>query len=95
MNSPASNEIGELDSVYAERAGIAGLESYPDRAGIGWEDTNRSLLEVAAGNTIGEATKFYQTFSTITLGDPVAHLPHLDNGSNFDRTIGRQIASGK
>lgn len=52
------------------------------------------LLEVAAGTTIGNATKFYQTFSTITLGDAVSHLPKIVTSSNFDHTIGTQIMTG-
>lgn len=52
------------------------------------------LLEVAAGTTIGSATKFYQTFSTITLGDAVSHLPRISTMSNFDRTIGTQLTVG-
>lgn len=95
FDTSSLNEMGELDPAYKERSDIDGLESYPTKTGIGWEGTNRSLLEVASETTFGNATKFYQTFSTITLGDAVAHLPHLDNGSNFDRTIGKQISVGK
>lgn len=62
-----TNEIGILDAAYMAKSGPTGLEAYPKQTGIGWEGTNRMLLEVAAGTTIGNATKFYQTFSTITL----------------------------
>lgn len=88
-------EIGNLDPAYTTKSGLSGLEDYPKKAGIGWEDTNRTLLEAAAGITIGNATKFYQTYSTITLGDAVSHLPRVSTTSNFDRTIGTQISQGK
>lgn len=90
----AMSEIGDLDTAYLSKTGPMGLEQYPKQTGIGWEDTNRTLLEVAAGTTVGAATKFYQTFSTITLGDAVSHLPPVVGASNFDRTIGTQISSG-
>lgn len=40
-------EIGTLDTSYTAKAGPVGLEHYPKKAGIGWEDTNRMLLEVS------------------------------------------------
>lgn len=90
----STGEMGNLDPTYMIKSGLVGLEDYPKKTGIGWEDTNRMLLEVAAGTTIGNATKFYQTFSTITLGDAVSHLPKVSTTSNFDRTIGTQISVG-
>ncbi len=90
----STNEIGDLDPAYVAKSGPDGLENYPKKTGIGWEGTNRSLLEMAAGTTVGNATKFYQTFSTITLGDAVSHLPKLSTSSNFDHTIGTQISVG-
>ncbi len=94
FSDSASNEIGTLNPVYITNAGISGLENYPKETGIGWEQSNRTLLEVAAGTTVGSATKFYQTFSTITLGDAVSHLPKVSTSSNFDHTIGTQISVG-
>lgn len=44
--------------------------------------------------TVGDATKWFQTFSTITLGDAVAHLPKASPDQNFDHTIGKQISIG-
>lgn len=49
------------------------------------------LLEAAAGTTIGNTVKAYQSFSTITLGDAVSHLPRVVTDSNFDRTVGTRI----
>ncbi len=90
----ATGEIGALDTAYITKSGLNGLEDYPKKTGIGWEGTNRMLLEVSAGTSIGNATKFYQTFSTITLGDAVSHLPRVSTTSNFDQTIGTQISVG-
>lgn len=90
----STGEFGELDAAYLAKSGPEGLEQYPKKTGIGWEDSNRTLLEISAGGTVGNATKFYQTFSTITLGDAVSHLPKISTASNFDRTIGTQISSG-
>jgi hypothetical protein len=54
------------------------------------------MLEFAAGNGMGDSTRFYQTYSTINLGDPVAHLPSKKNPvTKQDRTIGKKIAEGK
>lgn len=89
-----AGEIGTLDAAYVAKSGADGLEDYPKKTGIGWEGTNRMLLEAAAGTSIGNATKFYQTFSTITLGDAVSHLPRVSTTSNFDQTIGTQISVG-
>lgn len=94
FNETSTNTIGTLDETYLAKSGQRGLEEYPTKTGIGWEGTNRMLLEVAAGTTAGNATKFYQTFSTIVLGDAVSHLPKGAMSSNFDHTIGTQIATG-
>lgn len=73
---------------------MVGFEQYPKKAGIGWEEDNRTLLNLAGGGTVGDATKWYQTFSTITLGDAVAHLPKIAPDQHFDHTIGKQITIG-
>lgn len=90
----ATTNIGDPDKAYVGRTDITGLEAYSKKTGIGWEGDNRMFLELAGGSTVGEATKFYQTFSTITLGDAVSHLPKLALNNNFDRTIGKQVGSG-
>lgn len=71
---------------------MVGFEQYPKKAGIGWEEDNRTLLNLAGGGTVGDATKWYQTFSTITLGDAVAHLPKASLDQHFDHTLGREIS---
>ena len=88
------SELTSADAAYAGRSEIAGFENYAEKTGIGWEGTNRTFLELAGGGTVGASTKFYQTFSTITLGDAIAHLPKIVTTSNFDHTIGKQISSG-
>lgn len=45
---------------------------------------------------MGDSTRFFQTYSTINLGDPVAHLtPKKNPATKQDRTIGQQIAEGR
>ena len=83
-NDIATGEFGKADNAYLTKSVPNGLEQYPTKTGIGWEDTNRMFLEVAAGTTIGNATKFYQTFSTITLGDAISHLPAKVSDVNAD-----------
>lgn len=34
------------------------------------------LLSYAAGDTVGEATKWFHTYTFVNLGDPVAHVDH-------------------
>ena len=34
------------------------------------------LLAYAGGDTVGEATKFFHTYTLINLGDPVTHVDH-------------------
>lgn len=70
-----------------------GLEEYKTKQGIGFGNGSTSLLEFAAGASVGEATKFAATYSTINLGDPVAQLPELENGNKntYNRTIGQKL----
>lgn len=53
------------------------------------------LLAYAAGDTVGEATKFFHTYTLVNLGDPVAHIDHGRPGTEIDgidRTVGSIIA---
>jgi len=75
-----------------------GLESSLEEGGIGWQDPNTMLLSFAAGESVGEATKHFQSFSLINLGDPVASLKALKytfSGTNieksFDPTVGELV----
>ncbi len=45
---------------------------------------------------MGEASKWFHTYTYVNLGDPVAHIEHRTVGTEIDgidRTIGRQVAS--
>jgi len=46
---------------------LMGLEHAMTENGIGWKDANKMLLEFAAGNGMGDSTRFFQTYSTINL----------------------------
>lgn len=80
-NSPLSDDaLGVLDAM----------------PGIGWQGNNRLLLSYAAGDTVGEASKWFHTYTFVNLGDPVAHVTRGRIGTQvdgIDRTIGTQIAS--
>jgi hypothetical protein len=45
---------------------------------VGWQGNNRTLLSYAAGDTVGEATRWYHTYTLINLWDPVAHVDKAD-----------------
>ncbi|MBP8016521.1 VCBS repeat-containing protein, partial [Candidatus Gracilibacteria bacterium] len=69
-----------------------GIENYGDEAGIGWGENNKILLEFAGGNTVGDSTKFYQTYSMINLGDPIISIDSKKLlTSDFDKTVGKKI----
>jgi hypothetical protein len=67
-----------------------------DTPGVGWQWKNRTLLSYAAGDTVGEATKWFHTYTMVNLWDPVAHVdkdaPWVQK-EGIDRTIGTQITS--
>ncbi len=44
--------------------------------GIGWRGQNRLLLSYSAGDTVGEASRWFHTYTYVNLGDPVAHVEH-------------------
>ena len=55
------------------------------------------LLAYAGGDSVGETTKFFHTYSLVNLGDPVTHVDHGRPGTEkegIDRTIGSMIARG-
>lgn len=54
-----------LDDFHAND--IQGLESSFETSGIGWQDSNTMLLSVAAGQSVGESSKRFQSFSLINL----------------------------
>ena len=69
-----------------------------DEAGIGWQASNTMLLSFAAGESVGEATQNFQSFSLINLGDPVVSLKTLDTKfsgttekKSFDPSVGTLI----
>ncbi|MCH8518895.1 VCBS repeat-containing protein, partial [Candidatus Gracilibacteria bacterium] len=87
----------KLDSFH--NYDLTGGEKILDEDGIGWKEENRMMLAIAAGETVGEATKNTMSFSLINLGDPVFSLPTLRNNfigtdteKSFDSTLGTVIS---
>lgn len=46
---------------------IDSLGSITDTSGVGWHDKNRMMLSYSAGDTVGEATKWFQTYTMVNL----------------------------
>lgn len=69
----------------------AGFEQYREKEGTGWEGQNKTLLEFAGGSSVGEATRFNMTYSTVNLGDPVFRVKKAENEGTYDRTIGTKL----
>jgi hypothetical protein len=42
--------------------------------GVGWQGNNRMLLSYAAGDTVGEASRWFHTYTMVNLGDPITHV---------------------
>lgn len=71
------------------------LEDAADTAGIGFVGANKHLLSWAAGNTAGEATKFYGADSGVLLGDPMIKASGRDvSGTGYSNDIGQQVLAG-
>ncbi len=68
-----------------------GFEQYRESEGIGWEGQNKTLLEFAGGSSVGEATRFNMSFSTVNLGDPVFRVKKPENEGAYDRTLGTRL----
>jgi len=69
-----------------------------DRPGVGWKDSNRTLLSYAGGDTVGEATKWYHSHTLVNIGDPVAHVTQGRAGTEvdgIDRSVGSALAVGR
>lgn len=86
----------DLDGSSADRQMIggtdkAGFEQFREKQGVGWEGQNKTLLEFAGGSSVGEATRFNMTFSTVNLGDPVFRVKKPTNEGSYDRTLGTRL----
>ncbi|MFZ3232395.1 MAG: VCBS repeat-containing protein [Patescibacteria group bacterium] len=86
----------DLDGSNADREMIgsadkSGFEEYREKQGVGWEGQNKTLLEFAGGSSVGEATRFNSTYSTVNLGDPVFRVKQATNEGSYDRTLGTRL----
>lgn len=89
-----ANELDETKSGPIDSDSIGALSEIP---GVGWKGNNTMLLAYAGGDTVGESTKFFHTYTLVNLGDPVAHIDHNRPGTEIDgidRTLGSIIARG-
>ncbi len=87
---PVFDEIKNWPSV------IESIWNTPDISWIGWKWTNKMLLSYAGGDTVGEASKWFHSYTLINLGDPVTHNDVKANGTRLDwvdRSVGTQLTS--
>ena len=69
-----------------------------ENPGVGWMGNNRMLLSFAAGDSVGEATKWFHTYMMLNMGDPIASVRHGEPNTQvdgIDRSIGTQIADSR
>ncbi|MDD2870584.1 MAG: VCBS repeat-containing protein [Candidatus Gracilibacteria bacterium] len=96
-NDPFASD-NKLNSFSSDN--MYGIENFSNEQGIGWSAGNKSLLEFAAGKSVGDSVKDYMSFSVINLGDPVlslkqikAKLPKTDTDRSFDSSIGKLLST--
>jgi len=84
------------------RNNISWYENFIKKEWIGWSKWNKTLLSFAAGKSVWEATKDYQSFSLINLWDPVLFLNKIkkkfttnNNTKKFDSTIWKLLTKDK
>jgi hypothetical protein len=74
---------------------IENLWSLRESPWVGWQGNNKSLLSFAAWDSLGEATRWFHSYTLVNLWDPVAHVDIGAPGTSLegiDRSIGTQIA---
>ena len=88
---------GKLDTFH--ESDEQGFENFSELAWAGWEEGNKTLLSLAAGKILWDATKDYASFSLINLWDPVFSLKKIqktflssDEKKNFDATIWKLLS---
>lgn len=90
----SQKEESQVDRALIGASDKQGFEDYSKVQGIGFGDGNNTQLEFASQASVGEAAKSYATYSEIIIGDPVARLPELLSGQNYDRTLGKKLITG-
>jgi hypothetical protein len=101
IRNPSSDVIDER-LLWPSR--IDSFGALLDVPWVGWHGNNRTLLSYAAWDTVGEATRWFHSFTLVNLGDPVAHVDKGDPSKGIlpppetelewvDRSIWTQIAS--
>lgn len=92
----ASSTTQQLDEERIGPNHIDSIGSLDELPGVGWRGKNRLLLSYSAGDTVGESSRWFHTYTYVNLGDPVAHIDHGAPGTQIDgidRSIGTQITS--
>ncbi len=90
----SSDEIDETKNGPIHTDSIGASSEIP---GVGWSQNNTMLLAYAWGDTVGESSRFFHTYSFVNLGDPVTHVDHWRANTEIDwidRTVGSIITRG-
>ena len=80
-----------IDETKNGPMNIDSLGVLSDISSVGWKGNNTMMLAYAAGDSVGESTRFFHTYTLVNLGDPVAHIDHGRVGTEIDgidRTVG-------
>lgn len=90
----STEEIDEIKSGPTHTDSIGSLSEIP---WVGWSNNNTMLLAYAWGDTVGEASRFFHTYSFVNLWDPVTHVEHGRAGTEIDgidRSVGSIVTRG-
>ncbi len=85
-----------IDETKVWPSGIDSFGETRDNPGIWWKWKNTTLLSYAWGDTVGEATKWFHTYTLINMWDPVAHVDNMAVGTVeewIDRSIWTRLTS--
>jgi hypothetical protein len=63
-----------LDERMLGPSHLESLGALRETPGVGWQENNKLLLSYAAGDTVGEASRWFHTYTFVNLGDPVTHV---------------------
>ena len=96
LKKPLSYDV--FDTTKTGPADIDDLGMLSEMPNVGWMENNRTLLSFAAGDSVGESTKWFHTYSLVNMGDPVATVDKNNKSvqtDGIDRSLGTQVADSR
>lgn len=87
------NPEEDLGKEMQPSLGYASLEKAGEVGTIGWEQENKHILLMSAGNMAGDANLFYTSEIGVLLGDPTIRLTteNETNEAGFTQDIGKML----